>query len=134
MRAAGAVVTKTSIPETDAAVNVALTGFPAAISIADGRGKFVIGLGPMSIQGALSPSSTLSTAPSYSSASSTLAGTEPSVIVEFPAMLGFLEGVGLTQSQGLASLLPYLKSLSTLTAGASTQSGTEHFRLVLGLA
>ncbi len=134
MRAAGAVVTKTSIPETDAAMNVMLTGFPATISIADGRGKFVVGLGPMSVQGALSPSSTLSTAPSYSSASSTLAGTEPSIIVEFPAMLGFLEGVGLTQSQGLSSLLPYLKSLSTLTAGTSTQSGAEHFRLVLGLA
>jgi hypothetical protein len=135
MRGAGAVVTGASIPGTDAAVSVKLQGFPAVIFIADGQNKFVLGLGQASVEGALRPSSTLATSPSYSTASSTLGGgIEPSLIVEFPTLLGFLEGVGLTQSPGVSNLIPYFKSLGTLTAGATSKGGVERFRLVLGLA
>jgi hypothetical protein len=135
MRSAGAVVSNASIAGTDAAVSVKLQGFPAVIFIADGQGKFVLGLGQASVQGALSPSSTLASSSAYSTATATLGGgIEPSLIVEFPTLLGFLEGVGLTQSPGVSNLVPYLKSLGTLTAGATSQSGVEHFRLVLGLA
>jgi Protein of unknown function (DUF3352) len=134
MQSAGATVENASIPGTDAAVSVKLEGFPAVIFIADGQGKFVLGLGQASVQGALAPSSTLSTAPSYASATSALGnGIEPSVIVEFPTLLGFLEGVGLTNSPGVSNLVPYFKSLGTLTAGATSQGGVEHFRLVVGL-
>ena len=135
MQSAGATVENASIPGTDAAVSVKLEGFPAVIFIADGQDKFVLGLGQASVQGALTPSSTLSTAPSYSSATSALGGgIEPSVIIEFPTLLGFLEGVGLTDSPGVSNLVPYFKSLGTLTAGATSQGDVEHFRLVLGLA
>jgi hypothetical protein len=135
MRSAGAVVSNTSITGADAAVSVKLQGFPAIIFIASGQGKFVLGLGQASVQGALTPSSTLATSPAYSKATATLGGgIEPSLIVEFPTLLGFLEGVGLTSSPGVSNLVPYLKSLGTLTAGATSQSGVEHFRLVLGLA
>jgi hypothetical protein len=135
MRGAGAVVTGASIPGTDAAVSVKLQGFPAVIFIADGQNKFVLGLGQASVEGALRPSSTLATSPSYSTDSSTLgSGIEPSLIVEFPTLLGFLEGVGLTQSPGVSNLVPYFKSLGTLTAGATSKGGVEHFKLVLGLA
>jgi hypothetical protein len=135
MQSAGAVVSKTSITGTDTAESVKLQGFPAVIFIASGQGKFVLGLGQQSVQGALSPSSTLSTSPSYASATSALGGgIEPSLIVEFPTLLGFLEGIGLTSSPGISSFVPNLKSLGTLTAGASSQGGVEHFKLVLGLA
>lgn len=135
MQSAGAVISNASIPGTDAAVSVKLQGFPAVIFIADGQGKFVLGLGQASVQGALTPSSTLATSPAYKTATSTLGnGIEPSLIVEFPTLLGFLEGVGLTQSPGLSNLVPYFKSLGTLTAGATSQGGVEHFRVVLGLA
>jgi hypothetical protein len=135
MRNAGAVVSSASIAGTDAAVSVKLQGFPAVIFIADGQGKFVVGLGQASVQGALTPSSTLSTSASYSTAAAALGGgIEPSLIVEFPTLLGFLEGVGLTQGPGVSNLVPYLKSLGTLAAGATSQSGVERFRLVLGLA
>ena len=140
MSGAGAVVTGASIPGADAAVSVKLQGFPAAIFIADGQGtsgqsKFVLGLGQQSVQGALTPSSTLSTSSAYTSATSMLGGgIEPSLIVEFPTLLGFLEGVGLAQSQGVSNLVPYLKSLGTLTAGATSQNGVERFRVLLGLA
>ncbi len=135
MKSAGATVASASIPGTDAAISVKLQGFPAVIFVADGGGKFILGLGQQSVQGALTPSSTLSTSPAYTTAASTLGGgIEPSLIVEFPTLLGFLEGVGLAQSESLAKILPYLKSLGTLTAGATSQSGVQHFRLVLGLA
>ncbi len=135
IKSTGATVENASIPGTDAAVSVKLQGFPAVIFIADGQGKFVLGLGQASVQGALTPSSTLSTSPAYSSATTALGGgIEPSVIVEFPTMLGFLEGLGLTQSPGLSNIVPYLKSLGTLTAGATSQGGVEHFRVVVGLA
>jgi hypothetical protein len=135
MQGAGALVTGATIPGTDAAVSVKLQGFPAVIFVASGQNKFVLGLGAASVEGALAPSSTLASSPAYSGAASTLGGgIEPSLIVEFPTLLGFIEGVGLTQSPGVSNLVPYLKSLGTLTAGATSQSGVEHFRLVLGLA
>jgi hypothetical protein len=140
MQGAGASVSNTSIAGTGAAVSVKLQGFPAVIFIADGQGangasKFVLGLGQQSVQGALAPSSTLSASPAYTSATSTLGGgIEPSLIVEFPTMLGFMESLGLTQSPGLSNLVPYFKSLGTLTAGATSQNGVEHFRVVVGLA
>lgn len=135
MQRTGAVVAPASIPGTDAAESVKLSGFPAVIFIADGAGKFVLGLGQQSVEGALSPSATLTTSAAYSSAAATLGGgIEPSLIVEFPTLLGFLEGVGLTQSPGVSSLVPYLKSLGTLTAGASAAGATQHFKAVLGLA
>jgi hypothetical protein len=135
MQSAGAVVSNASIPGTDAAVSVKLQGFPAVIFIANGQGKFVLGLGQQSVQGALTPSSTLATSPAYAGATSELGGgIEPSLIVEFPTLLGFLEGLGLTQSPGVSNLVPYFKSLGTLSAGATSQGGVEHFRVVLGLA
>jgi hypothetical protein len=135
MQSSGALVAGASIPGTDKAVSVKLQGFPAVIFIASGQNKFVIGLGQPSIQGALSPSSTLSTSASYSAASSELGdGIEPSLIVEFPTLLGFLEGIGLTQSPEISNFVPYFKSLGTLTAGSVTHSGVQQFRLVLGLA
>jgi hypothetical protein len=140
MRSAGAEVANTTIAGADAAVSVKLQGFPAVIFIAHGQGtngqsKFILGLGQQSVQGALAPSGTLSTSPAYSSATAALGGgIEPSLIVEFPTMLGFMEGLGLTQSLGVSNLVPYFKSLGTLTAGARSQGGVEHFRVVLGLA
>jgi Protein of unknown function (DUF3352) len=135
MKSAGAQVSSAKIPGTDAALSVKLQGFPAVIFIADGQGKFVLGLGAASVEGALNPSSTLATSPAYSSAASALGGgIEPSLIVEFPTLLGFLEGVGLTQSPGVSSLVPYFKSLGTLTAGATGQDGAERFKVVVGLA
>jgi hypothetical protein len=135
MQSSGATVASASIPGADAAASVKLQGFPAVIFIADGSGKFVLGLGQQSVEGALSPSATLSTSPSYSTATATLGGgIEPSLIVEFPTLLGFLEGIGLTQSPGVSNLVPYFKSLGTLTAGATSQGAVQHFKVVLGLA
>ena len=140
MQSAGAEVSSATIPGADTAMSVKLQGFPAVIFIANGVGssgqaKFVLGLGQQSVQGALAPSSTLSTSPAYTSATSALGGgIEPSLLVEFPTMLGFLEGLGLTQSPGVSNLVPYFKSLGTLTAGASSQGGVQHFKVVVGLA
>ncbi|MGH2832616.1 MAG: DUF3352 domain-containing protein, partial [Solirubrobacteraceae bacterium] len=67
----GSVATLT-LPNAEAAVTVHPSGSPLTIDIADGHGKFVIGLGEQSIIQALSPTSTLGGSSTYSTAQSTL--------------------------------------------------------------
>jgi hypothetical protein len=140
LRQGGGSVQRTSIAGTDAAVAVHLSGLPVVLDIADGRDsagktKFVIGIGEQSVEAALTPSGTLSGATSYASASAALGeGIQPSVLVEFPTLLGLLEGVGLSEDPTIAPLVPYLRSLGTLSGGGkSLGDGIERFRLVLGL-
>jgi hypothetical protein len=140
LRQGGGSVQPASIAGTDAAVGVHLSGLPVVLDIADGRDsagktKFVIGIGEQSVEAALNPSGTLSGATSYGSASAALGeGIRPSVLVEFPTLLGLLEGVGLSEDPSIAPLLPYLRSLGTLSGGGkSLGGGIERFRLVLGL-
>jgi len=140
LRQGGGSVQRSSIAGTDAAVAVHLSGLPVELDIADGRDsagntKFVIGLGEQSVEAALNPSGTLSGATSYASASAALGeGIKPSVLVEFPTLLGLLEGVGLSEDPTIAPLVPYLRALGTLSGGGkSLGGGIERFRLVLGL-
>ncbi len=87
---AGGTVQPVSIPGTDAAISARVNGLPVELDIANGRSagpqtKFVIGLGQASVQDALKPSSTLSSAASTSAAVSALGeGSQPSVTVELP--------------------------------------------------
>lgn len=140
LRQGGGSVQRTTIAGTDAAVAVHLSGLPVELDIADGRDsagntKFVIGLGEQSVEATLNPSGTLSGATSYASASAALGeGIKPSVLVEFPTLLGLLEGVGLSEDATIAPLVPYLRALGTLSGGGkSVGGGIERFRLVLGL-
>ncbi|MFI4993234.1 MAG: DUF3352 domain-containing protein [Solirubrobacterales bacterium] len=143
----GAVLSKTggtvqpvSIPGTDAAISARVNGLPVELDIANGRSagpqtKFVIGLGQASVQDALKPSSTLSSAASTSAAASALGeGSQPSVTVDFPTLLSLLEGVGLSEDASVSKVVPYLRSLTTLAGGGhSLGGGIERFRLVVGL-
>ena len=143
----GAVLSKTggtvqpvSIPGTDAAISARVNGLPVELDIATGRSaggqtKFVIGLGAASVQDALQPSSTLSSAAAVSAAASALGeGSQPSVTVDFPTLLSLLEGVGLSEDPSISKAVPYLRSLTTLAGGGhSLGGGIERFRLVLGL-
>jgi hypothetical protein len=136
----GGSVTKISIPGTDAAISARVNGLPVELDIANGASaggqtKFVIGLGEASVQDALKPSSTLTTAASTSTAASTLGeGIHPSVLVEFAPLLSLLEGVGLSEDPSISHVLPYLRSLSTLAGGGkSLGNGIERYRLVAGL-
>ena len=145
LRTSGASVQATSIAGTDAAVSVHVAGLPVALIIANGTGapplaangqaKFVIGLGEPSVRAVLSPPSQLSGAASTAAAASTLGeGIQPSVLVDFPTLLTLLEGVGLNEDPTISALLPYLRSLTTLSGGAKPLgNGIERFRLVLGL-
>jgi hypothetical protein len=140
LRRSGGSVQRSSIAGTDAAAAVHLSGLPVELDIANGRDsagktKFVIGLGEQSVEAALKQSETLSGATSFASAASALGeGIQPSVLVEFPTLLGLLEGVGLSEDPSIAPLVPYLQSLGTLSGGGkSLGGGIERFRLVLGL-
>jgi hypothetical protein len=140
LRASGASVQTITIPGTDAALSAKVAGLPVVLDIANGHAangqtKFVIGLGEASVTAALSPSSALSSAAATSAAASTLGeGIQPSVLVEFPTLLTLLEGVGLNEDPTVSALLPYLRSLTTLSGGGKPLgNGVERFRFVLGL-
>ena len=104
-REAGGQTSPTSVPGTETAVTVKLPSFPLQLTLAAGQGKFVAGLGTASIEEALHPQSTLGSAPSYGTATSTLGGgIQPSALIEFHALSGLLESIGLNQSPGFSSL------------------------------
>jgi hypothetical protein len=140
LRGGGASVQSTKIPGTEAAVAVHLSGLPAELDVAagrasNGRAKFVIGLGEQSIETALKPSSALSAAAPFGTASAALGqGFAPSAIVDFPTLLGLFEGVGLSEDPSVAPFVPYLRSLTTLSAGErNLGNGIERLRIVVGL-
>jgi uncharacterized protein DUF3352 len=135
-RQAGDEATPTTVPGAEEAVTVKIKGFPVIVAIGAGNGKFAIGLGPASVQEALNPAATLSSSASYQAAVTTLGhGLKPSLLVEFPTLVSLIETLGLAQSEGISSVLPYLQSLSTLTGGGgeSLGNGVTRARVVLGL-
>ncbi len=135
-RQAGDEATPTTIPGAEEAVTVKITGFPVIVAIGAGNGKFAIGLGPASVQEALNPSTTLASSANYQAAATTLGhGLKPSLLVEFPTLVSLIETLGLAQSEGISSALPYLQTLSTLAGGGgeSLGNGVTRARVVLGL-
>jgi hypothetical protein len=133
---AGASVSPTSIPGAQPAFAVRVKGLPVTLDIGAGEGKLVIGLGPASVQGALAPTSTLSSSSAYASASSQLGGgSKPITIVQFPMALALLEGLGLAESPSLAPTLSSLRALGTLAGDVQPLGGgVMRLRLVLGLS
>jgi hypothetical protein len=136
----GASVQHVSIPGAEASAAVALPGFPVNLTIADGKAangqtKFVIGLSEPSVESVLKPTSTLAQSAPYTTASAALGeGVKPSIVVDFPTLLGLLEGVGLTEEPAISKFIPYLRSLTTLAGGGkSLGEGIDRFGLVLGL-
>jgi hypothetical protein len=140
LRQGGGSIQSVSIPGTDAAVAARLSGLPVVLDIANGRdasgnSKFVVGIGEASVEAALHPSSTLSSSASRATAAAALGeGIEPSAMVDFPTLLGLLEGVGLSEDPTIAPFVPYLRSLTTLAGGGkSLGGGIQRFRLAVGL-
>jgi hypothetical protein len=134
----GGSTTPAAIPGADAAVGVRLPGLPLVLDIASGTSaagntKFVLGLGEMSVQTALTPSSTMSASATRQTAAATLGeGIQPSIAVDFPTLVGLLEAIGFTDSPELAPAVPYLRATTTLYGGGRPASGqVERFRLVL---
>ncbi len=135
-REAGGQTASTSIPGTEAAVTVKLPGFPLALTLADGQGKFVLGLGQASVQEALNPQSTLEGTSLYKSAASALGqGIQPSAAIEFRTLVGLIESLGLNQAPGFSGIASSLQTLSSLAAGGgeSLADGVKRARVVLGL-
>jgi Protein of unknown function (DUF3352) len=135
-REAGGETAPTSIPGTEAAVTVKLPSFPLALTLADGQGKFVLGLGQASIQESLSPQSMLASSSLYSSAAAALGqGIQPSAAIEFHTLQGIVESLGLSQAPGFSGIASTLQALQTLDAGTgeSLPGGVKRARVVLGL-
>lgn len=136
----GALVSPVTIAGAEAAVSVRLEGLPLALDIAAGRdgsgaAKFVIALGKPSVAAALDPSSTLASGAARRGAAGALGeGIAPALLLDVPTLLGLLESVGLTDEASFARLLPYLRSLTTVAAGAkSLGGGVGRVKVVAGL-
>lgn len=135
-REAGGQTSPTSVPGTETAVTVKLPSFPLQLTLAAGQGKFVAGLGSASIEEALNPQSTLGSAPSYTTATSTLGGgIQPSALIEVHTLSGLLESLGLNQAPGFSSVASAIAPLGTITAGGgqSLSDGVKRARVVIGL-
>jgi hypothetical protein len=141
LRSAGGSPRPVSIPGTEAAEGVALTGLPVVLDIADGRAsdgksKFVLGFAEASVEAALNPPSTMAAAATRSAASSALGeGIQPSIVFQVPTLLSLLEGVGLTEDPTISKFVPYLRALTTVSGGGHELGGeVQRFRLALGLS
>lgn len=136
-RAAGGSSSPTSIPGTETAQTVKLSGFPLALTLAYGQGKFIAGLGTTSVTEALHPQSTLASSSAYGTAESALGqGIEPSALVEFHTMLGLMESLSLTEVPSFSGIAQALKPLNSLAAGGGKTlgGGVKRSRLTLSLA
>jgi Protein of unknown function (DUF3352) len=141
LRSAGGSLRAVSIPGTEAAEGVALTGLPLVLDIAegrasDGKSKFILGFGEASVQDALKPASTMASAETRSAAATALGeGIQPSIVFQVPTLLSLLEGIGLTEDPTISKFVPYLRAVVTVSGGGRELGGeVERFRLGLGLS
>lgn len=123
LSSAGATVKPVSIPGAEVAIGARLPNFPPEIDAGAGEGLFAVGLGPASIEGALHPEGSFSSSPLYRAAEGALNGAKPLAVVEFSAIVGLIEGLGLQESASVAPAMPFLRALGTLAAGAQPLGG-----------
>jgi hypothetical protein len=140
LRRSGTEVTPAAITGADAAVAAHFSTLPLPLVIADGRDaqgktKFVLGLGEGSVAQALGSAGTLAGGPALNAAASALGeGLQPSITLDFPTLLGLLEAAGLNEDPTIAPVAGYLHSLTTLAAGGGRPaSGIERVRITIGL-
>ncbi|HTY95697.1 MAG TPA: DUF3352 domain-containing protein [Solirubrobacteraceae bacterium] len=136
----GATVQAATIPGSEEAASVSLTGLPLPMVIASGHDStgqpvFVLGLGESSVTEALTPSSTLAGGERATAAAHALGeGIQPSLIVDVPTLLSVLEALGLTESAG-STLTGYLRAATTVSGGArELGDGVQRVKLVVGLS
>ncbi len=135
-REAGGQTSPTSVAGTETAVTVKLPNFPLTLTLAYGQGKFVAGIGPSSVQEALSPQSTLAGTSNYNAAASALGqGIQPSALVEVHTLSGLIESLGLNQTPGFSGFASAVAPLSAIAVGGgeSLPGGVKRARVVLGL-
>lgn len=134
MAGSGIPVTRTPVPGTEAAVSLAFTGLPVPAQLAAEQGKLVLALGLSAVQDALTPSGTLGSSAAYKAATATLGeGMQPHLMVAFGPLVSLSQTIGLTENASIAKLLPYLKSLSTLSVGSRSLGAVTRTRILLGL-
>ncbi len=135
----GATVQAATVPGSEEAASVSLTGLPLPMVIASGHDStgqpvFVLGLGENSVTEALSPSSTMSGGERATAAAHALGeGIQPSLIVDVPTLVSVLEALGLTESAN-STLTGYLHAATTVSGGArELGGGVQRVKLVVGL-
>jgi hypothetical protein len=135
-REAGAQTSPTSVPGMELADTIKLPAFPLTLTMALGQGKFVVGLGPSSVQEAINPKTTLAGTPVYEAAASALGqGIQPSALVEVHTFSGLIESLGLNQAPGFSGFATAVAPLSAVSVGGgeALPDGVTRARVVIGL-
>ncbi len=124
-----------TLPGTDAGLSVPLHGLPIAVDIVHAPGKVVIGLGSASVQAALHPTTTLGSSSIGQAAARTLGGgVAPSLLVDFPTLVGVISAVnGLTGGPIFGTLPGFTSSLSDVVAGTAGSGDHRTVRVVVTL-
>ncbi|MHB1538830.1 MAG: DUF3352 domain-containing protein [Solirubrobacteraceae bacterium] len=132
----GAHVAKTSLTGAESAESVKVSGLPFVLDLGARGTRVAFGLGPGSVQAALAPpQGALSTSALYSEASRQLGGARPVLLLDFPTLLSFLEGLGLTEGRSLSGVVAYLRPLGALAGAVGKPEGAvEQLQFVLPLA
>lgn len=123
LHALGAQVASASVPGAETALSVRVQGLPVVLYLGASSERLVIGLGPQSITGALSPTGRLSSSSTYSAASSALGGAKPSAIFNVPSALALIEGLGLSESPSVAPTLADLSRFGTIAGDVQGHGG-----------
>jgi hypothetical protein len=135
-REAGGQTSPTSVPGMETADNVKLPNFPLTLTMALGQGMFVVGLGPSSVQEAVSPKTTLAGTPTYEAAASALGqGIQPSALIEAHTLSGLIESLGLNQAPGFSGFATAVAPLSAVSVGGgkALANGVTRARVVINL-
>lgn len=131
----GATVTPTAVTGAEAGATVNLNGLPVPLQVGIGKGKFVIGLGLSPVSAALSPTGTLGSSAAYQTAVKSLGeGIQPALIVNPPALLGLTSVLGIGNGGPLGELIPYLHSLTSITAGSKQLGSVTRARFIIGVS
>jgi hypothetical protein len=130
----GATVKPVVLPGTEAAVAIELKGLPLPLQVAAAKDKFVIGIGLSPVAAALMPTGTLGSSSAYQTAVKALGeGIQPALMLNVQTLVSFANVLGLSSGGTLAQLLPYLKSVTTLTGGTKQLGNISRIRLLLGV-
>lgn len=132
---AGGQARKATVPGYDTAVQIRLSQrVPISLFLASNGARFSAGINPQALSAVLDPPKTFGDGATYAAASKALGGElKPVFVLDFPTILSFLEGLGLSTNPGFAKVKPYLDALGTLSAGTARDGDVARFALALGL-
>jgi hypothetical protein len=106
---------------------------PRPVEIAQQGDKFVIGYGANSAEQSLTPTQTLASAPTFTTAHGQVSSLGTDLFLDFPSVFALAESSGAKSDPGFQQAKPYLDALSYLVTGSGSSDDKAEFKAVVGL-